>query len=154
MHSCRPSNVFCVISFPLRHRDWPWVFFLGRCSCRIDHDLMQAANEVSTYLTLPRAEFTLWKMSVTNQQFFLNRLASTGKFLSAIRDLSCPALLLLGVVVMSIPASAQTGTLYRLSQDSSFQQGCFPPCLCPIMLAMPVKGTFVLTPTGFDGLFN
>src|SRR5204863_473759 len=28
------------------------------------------------------------------------------------------------------------------------------PCLCPIMIAVPVKGTFVLTPTGFDGLFN
>src|SRR5207247_7087728 len=31
--------------------------------------------------------------------------------------------------------------------------GCFAPCLCPIMLEAPVKGTFVLTPTGFDGLF-
>ncbi len=63
-------------------------------------------------------------------------------------------LFLWGVVGASSHAGAQTGTLYRLNQDSTFQQGCFAPCLCPIMVAVPVKGTFVLTPTGFDGLFN
>src|SRR3989442_6143712 len=70
------------------------------------------------------------------------------------RNLSRAALLLLGVVAVSTSASAQTGTLYWLNEDSTFQQGCFPPCLCPIMIAEPVKGTFVLTPTGFDGLFD
>src|SRR6266702_4325868 len=93
-------------------------------------------------------------MSTPKKQFFLNRLASRSNFLSAIRNLSRAALLLLGVVTASTPASAQTGTLYRLNKDSTFQQGCFPPCLCPIMIAVPVKGTFVLTPTGFDGLFD
>ena len=63
-------------------------------------------------------------------------------------------LFLWGVVGASSHAGAQTGTLYRLNQDSTFQQGCFAPCLCPIMVAVPVKGTFVLTPTGFDGLFD
>src|SRR5205823_6203690 len=80
--------------------------------------------------------------------------ASPGNCLAAIRNLSCTALLLLGVVAAGTPASAQTSTVYRLNKDSTFQQGCFPPCLCPIMIAMPVKGTFVLTPTGFDGLFD
>src|SRR5258708_1744968 len=42
----------------------------------------------------------------------------------------------------------------RSDQDSTFQQGCFPPCLCPVLVPSAVKGTFVLTPTGFDGLFN
>src|SRR6266487_3476179 len=93
-------------------------------------------------------------MSVPQKQFFLNRLASRSNFLSAIRNLSRTALLLLGVVAVNTPASAQTSTLYRLNKDSTFQQGCFPPCLCPIMIAVPVKGTFVLTPTGFDGLFD
>src|SRR5206468_7770778 len=93
-------------------------------------------------------------MSATKKQFSLNRLASPSNFLSAIRNLSRAALLLFGVVAVSTPASAQTGTLYRLNEDSTFQQGCFPPCLCPIMISVPVKGTFVLTPTGFDGLFN
>ena len=53
-----------------------------------------------------------------------------------------------------VAASAQGGTLYRLNKDSTFQQGCFPPCLCPITIPVPVKGTFVLTPTGFDGLYD
>src|SRR6266536_5228778 len=93
-------------------------------------------------------------MAPTKKRFFINRLASPSNFLSAIRNLSCVALLLLGVVAVNTPASAQTSTLYRLNEDSTFQQGCFPPCLCPIMIAAPVKGTFVLTPTGFDGLFT
>src|SRR5512135_3492980 len=68
-------------------------------------------------------------------------------------------LLLSGAILARGPASAQTdngstSTLYRLNADSSFQQGCFPPCLCPVMIDVPVRGTFLLTPTGFDGLFN
>jgi len=65
--------------------------------------------------------------------------------------------LLCGVAAASDPLWAQTGSgpvLYRLNKDSSFVQGCFPPCLCPIMIAVPARGTFLLSPTGFDGLFN
>ncbi len=54
-------------------------------------------------------------------------------------------------------AKAQTVTnpvLYSLNTDSSFEQGCIPPCLCPDMLAAPVTGTFRLTPTGYDGLYS
>src|SRR5437867_4330146 len=93
-------------------------------------------------------------MSAPKKQFFLRRPPSTGNSLSVIRNLSCALLVLWGIAAASTHASAQTGTLYRLNQDSTFQQGCFAPCLCPIMIAVPVKGTFVLTPTGFDGLFN
>jgi hypothetical protein len=93
-------------------------------------------------------------MTPTKKRFFLNPLASPRNFLPAIRNLSWAALLLFELIAGSTPASAQTGTLYRLNKDSTFQQGCFPPCLCPIMIAVPVKGTFVLTPTGFDGLFS
>jgi hypothetical protein len=50
--------------------------------------------------------------------------------------------------------SASGPALYRLNPDSSFQRGCFPPCECPVMITEPVKGTFLLTPTGYDGLFN
>ena len=50
--------------------------------------------------------------------------------------------------------SAGGPALYRLNPDSSFQRGCFPPCECPVMGTEPVKGTFLLTPTGYDGLFN
>jgi hypothetical protein len=45
-------------------------------------------------------------------------------------------------------------TVYWLNQDSTFEQGCFPPCLCPVLVGSAVRGTFVLTPTGFDALFN
>jgi len=50
--------------------------------------------------------------------------------------------------------AANSSVVYQLNADSSFMQGCFPPCLCPVMLGDPVKGTFLLTPMGFDGLFN
>jgi hypothetical protein len=67
--------------------------------------------------------------------------------------------LFLFAAVLARESSAQTtngstATLYRLNADSTFEQGCFPPCLCPVMTDMPVRGTFLLTPTGFDGLYN
>jgi hypothetical protein len=56
------------------------------------------------------------------------------------------------------PALAQgapdASTIYRLNADSSFQQGCFAPCMCPILLGTDLRGTLVLTPTGSDGLFK
>ena len=56
------------------------------------------------------------------------------------------------------PALAQgapdASTIYRLNADSSFQQGCFAPCLCPIFLGSDLRGTLVLTSTGSDGLFK
>ncbi len=61
------------------------------------------------------------------------------------------------MVASSDVASAQSAAgpvLYRLNPDSSFQRGCFPPCMCPVMITEPVKGTFLLTPSGYDGLFN
>lgn len=51
-------------------------------------------------------------------------------------------------------ATGATSTIYRLNPDSTFEQGCFAPCDCPVMTATKVSGTFVLTPTGFDGLFD
>jgi hypothetical protein len=54
-------------------------------------------------------------------------------------------------------ANAQTtggAVLYLLSTDTTFVQGCFPPCLCPVMIGVPAKGSFWLTPSGSDGLFK
>src|SRR5579859_5120085 len=67
--------------------------------------------------------------------------------------------LLLGFVLAVTPVKAQTTnvpstTLYRLNPDSTFLQGCFAPCMCPVMITEPVRGTFFLTPTGFDGVFH
>src|SRR5260370_14778952 len=59
-------------------------------------------------------------------------------------------------VVQFVVANAQSSgpVLYRLNPDSSFQRGCFPPCMCAVMITEPVKGTFILTPSGSDPLFN
>ena len=81
-----------------------------------------------------------------------------------IRFLPALAYMLLLVVVaamlgLGVPAAFAQGasdapTIYRLNPGSSFQQGCFPPCLCPVLEQAQVRGTFVLVPTGFDGLFQ
>jgi hypothetical protein len=66
----------------------------------------------------------------------------------------CAVLLLLPAA----PAAAQTldassPAIYRLDVGSTYQTGCFEPCLCPILAEVPVRGTFILTPDGFDGDF-
>ena len=75
---------------------------------------------------------------------------------SAIKAVSVLGLLC-GMVDSIHLAHAQSGTgsaLYYLNPDSNFQRGCFAPCECPVMITEPVKGTFLLTPIGFDGLFD
>ena len=51
-------------------------------------------------------------------------------------------------------ADASSTTIYRLEKTSSFQRGCFPPCLCPVMESGSERGTLALTLTGSDGLFD
>ena len=65
--------------------------------------------------------------------------------------------LVVGVLAFAVPDARAQGaneaaTIYRLNEVGSFQQGCFPPCLCPIQRAGDLSGTFVLAPKGFDGL--
>jgi hypothetical protein len=43
---------------------------------------------------------------------------------------------------------------YKLGVGSTFQRGCFPPCMCPVGISAPVRGTFLLTPAGSDPLFE
>jgi hypothetical protein len=45
-------------------------------------------------------------------------------------------------------------TLYRLNTNSTLMQGCFAPCECPLVFFGPVKGTFLLTLTNSNSLFN
>jgi len=51
-------------------------------------------------------------------------------------------------------ASAAKPVNYRLDKNTLFQRGCFGPCLCPILISGNARGTFALTHTGFDGLFD
>lgn len=57
----------------------------------------------------------------------------------------------------AIPASAQVldkPTLYRLERASSFQRGCFAPCDCPMMMSVPVTGTFRLELISVGNVFD
>ncbi len=54
--------------------------------------------------------------------------------------------------ILADPLGAGGGTIYRLTESkSTFQRGCFPPCMCPIWEGRPVRGTLRLTYTGNDG---
>lgn len=55
----------------------------------------------------------------------------------------------------STPASSQTEAprLYVLKAGSTFDTGCFGPCLCPV-LQQPMQGTFRLQKTSVDPLFT
>jgi hypothetical protein len=58
------------------------------------------------------------------------------------------------VSAMISPALAgDAPTVYRLTSQSSFVQGCFPPCLCPLSLSQDVRGTLTLTPAETDPFF-
>ncbi len=66
----------------------------------------------------------------------------------------------LGVIIFGViayPALAQSasgGVFYRMTDRSTFQEGCFAPCMCPILEQRPVIGTFKLTHTGSNGGFE
>ncbi len=74
------------------------------------------------------------------------------------RRVTLPAVLLGLMTLAPGLARAQTATassqFYRLGDKSLFQQGCFAPCLCPILLSGPVEGTFRLTLAPPDPLFT
>jgi hypothetical protein len=44
------------------------------------------------------------------------------------------------------------GTIYGLTVDGSFQQGCFPPLACPVQIPQAVGGTFRLLEIPRPGL--
>ena len=66
--------------------------------------------------------------------------------------------LALGVcMVCTLPSYAGTKceSIYRLTEKASYQEGCFPPCMCPIMMATGIRGTFVMGPaTAGDTFFS
>ncbi len=64
------------------------------------------------------------------------------------------AVLAAGTGVAGAQTDATRPAVYRLEKGSTYQYGCFAPCLCPILAEVPVRGTFVLTFAGFDGLFT
>ena len=65
-------------------------------------------------------------------------------------DLAAGALI---AATAALPA-ASSAEVYRLTEASSYQEGCFDPCLCPMMDQRPALGTFSLRFTGSDGGFD
>src|SRR5436190_20033339 len=103
-------------------------------------------------------------MNATNNQLSLGCVASKSNWLAAERRVSfqritqifalATAILAIGVCAPNAQTVSSAPAIYRLNKDAAFQKGCFGPCLCPVLLASSIRGTFVLTPAGFDPLFN
>jgi hypothetical protein len=68
--------------------------------------------------------------------------------------------LLSAIALANVVVNAQSAAgpvLYRLNPGSYFLRGCFPPCMCPVMIDEPVSGTFLLTPkvaNGFSMIYS
>lgn len=60
-----------------------------------------------------------------------------------IRNLTLAATTLLALALAPPTVEAQGATIYRLD-SGTLAQGCLPPCLCPVLLAGDVQGTFLL----------
>jgi hypothetical protein len=56
-------------------------------------------------------------------------------------------------MIFALPSNAGNNceTIFRLTEKSSYQEGCFPPCMCPIMMATGIRGTFVMGPAYANG---
>jgi hypothetical protein len=96
-------------------------------------------------------------MSLTKKPSSAHGLIMGRDFPSWTRQLGLWLVVLCGAAAgidLAKGGTANTSVVYELNGDSSFMQGCFPPCACPVMLGTPVKATFLLTPTGFDGLYD
>lgn len=71
----------------------------------------------------------------------------------------CLNRVLIGLTAVLTPqvihAQTPAAQIYVLDDQTLFQRGCFPPCMCPIMEARSIRGTFELTKRGCDdGLFE
>lgn len=58
------------------------------------------------------------------------------------------ALMFGACLVVATVAGAGTNceTVFRLNEAASYQEGCFPPCMCPTVEATRFRGTFVVGP--------
>ncbi len=55
-----------------------------------------------------------------------------------------------GPAAMADPLGANTGLIFRMASDATFQEGCFPPCMCPLIMEQPVLGTLKLSYVGLS----
>ena len=57
-----------------------------------------------------------------------------------------PFLFVMGAFLTAIPwfASAQDSSLYQLTEESQYIEGCFEPCMCPVYMTPSLSGSFQL----------
>lgn len=63
-------------------------------------------------------------------------------------------LVLAAVACLPLPTAADDhvdAVLYRLGASSACEEGCFAPCMCPVMMNDTLQGTFLLSPSGRGG---
>lgn len=58
------------------------------------------------------------------------------------------SVILIGALLLYAPSAIGGGCemIYRLNEQASYQEGCFPPCACPIQIGERFRGTFVMGP--------
>jgi hypothetical protein len=54
-------------------------------------------------------------------------------------------------VALADPLGVDGGAIFMMAPAAQYQEGCFPPCMCPIMVEQPVTGTVKLVYKGLDG---
>jgi hypothetical protein len=60
----------------------------------------------------------------------------------------------LWLVSEPVVAWASAASRYQLAEESNYQEGCFDPCMCPILLNETLAGSFVLDLISRDGEFD
>lgn len=58
------------------------------------------------------------------------------------------ALVMTPGAVWGDPLDAGPGAIFRLGPAATFQEGCFPPCMCPIMNEQPIVGVMKMVYAG------
>lgn len=71
-----------------------------------------------------------------------------------------PASIAIVLAVLPFEVAAVRGSdntarpvLYKLVKGSTYQEGCFAPCACPVSMQAPLRGPFYLRFVGDNGLF-
>lgn len=50
------------------------------------------------------------------------------------------------IAIDSSPVFAQDSSLYQLTEESQYIEGCFEPCMCPVFMTPSLSGSFLLNP--------
>ena len=74
--------------------------------------------------------------------------------LSTSRFISTTVVLLIAAAVPVGPDAMAAGRVYRLTEEATYQQGCFDPCDCPPGPILPIQGTLNISFIAIGDVFN